>query len=134
MKFLLKYILFLFFIGCAGIAENPAALAGAGAVGSEVVRKVVESAPKFNPYLKIQEFEVCIASKNNAEQMECTLVLSHDKRTLSKERLNEDDTVFIKKESLLYLMSEIEVFCKHNHKLCKEKSEEYKEIKRVFIF
>ena len=129
MRLLLPFL----FIGCAGITKNPAAIAGAGAVGSEVVRKVIETAPKFNPYLKIQDFEVCVLLKDK-DQIQCTLVLSHKERVLPKSRIEESDTVFIKKESFLYLLSEIETFCKEKPDDCKEKYEDYKSIKRVFIF
>ena len=130
-----KVFLSLLFMGCASpLLQNPALTAGAGAVGAEVVKKVVDSAPKFNPYLKINEFEVCILNKTDNTKIDCTLVLSHEKRTLEKDRISEDDTVFIKKESLLYLMSELEVFCKHEPDSCKEAAKDYKSIKRVFIF
>ena len=130
----MRFLSFLLFLGCAGVSKNPAVVAGAGAVGSEVVRKVIDSAPRFNPYLKIKDFEVCIFSEDSDDEIECTLVLSHEKRTLPKERIEEKDTVFIKKESFLYLLSELEVYCKEKPDECKEKYETYKSIKRVFVF
>ena len=97
-------------------------------------RQVLEKAPKFNPYLQVKDFEVCIISSKDASQIECTLVISHEKRTLSRERIDESDTVYIKRESLLYLLSEIETFCEHQPDDCREAGEDYKSIKRIFIF
>ena len=136
MKFLLS-LLFISSIGCAQVAQlekNPGATALAGAAASKAVEKVIDSAPKFRPYLKLQDFEVCVISSKDENSIECTMVLSHEKRTLPKERLEENDSVFIKKESLLYLLSEIETYCKSKPVECREFAKSYKEIKRVFIF
>ena len=133
MKFLLLSLLF----GCAGLSSinkrQAVSSAVAGATASELVNKAVKTLPKFSAYLKIQDFEVCILGKNEGE-VDCTLVLSHHKRTLPKERLFEEDSIFIKKESFLLLLSEIKAFCEADPETCKKKFEDYKTIKRVFIF
>ena len=126
-----------FLMGCAQLTQlekNPGATALAGAAAGQVVKKVIDSAPKFNPYLQVKDFEVCILSKDDETMIECTLVLSHEKRKLPKERLEEGDTVFLKKESLLYLMSEIEEFCKAKPVECRDFAQSYKHIKRAFVF
>ena len=124
-------------LGCAGIdsLNKKQAVTGAvvGASASEIVNKAVKSLPRFSAYLKIQDFEVCILGKKEGT-IDCTLVLSHKKRTLPEDRLYEDDSIFIKKESFLMLLSEIKAFCDHNPDICKKKFEDYKSIKRVFIF
>ena len=129
-------VLAFFFISCAGLPtiQNPAVAVGAGAVGGEVVKKAVDSIPKFSPYFQIKDFEVCIQDPEDPTLIDCTLVLSHEKRKLSKDRLNEGDSIFIKQESFLYLLSEIQTYCKAVPEDCKKEAKKYKSIKRAFIF
>lgn len=109
----------VFILSCAGIdLQDPKTAAGVGITAKAVADKVIDSAPKFKPYLGLKDGEICFIGSND-DYVTCTLVLGKTTRQIPIERFDCGDCVFIQKDYIIHILSRIETFCKHNESECK---------------
>ena len=121
-------------IGC-GVGPNlsPASQGAiSGTITSKLVAEAIKKLPKFMPYVKVEDFEVC--EKKSLMHYECILIISGEKRYLGATAVEKDSTLVVLTESsFIRFIANLEVYCLRNETICKEVAESYDSIESIYI-
>lgn len=124
--------LFLTLSSCAAIPpQGPMAGGIAGGLSTLALSKTIESLPEFIPFLKVDDFEVCVLLET---KFECILIVSGNTREIGIHEVTVNrNHVIITEDSFIRLISILEVYCKQYKVECVAAGETYKTIEKIFI-
>ena len=140
MKTLLITLLISFVLGCDTIPNSPPVNSiGTGVLVKEAIDKTIDTLPKYQKKLKLPSFEACYL---NEKIVICKIIGCKQNCTKAYYDVNEflnnnkGKTYFVKKESLLKLLSFVDTYCTYNEKvsICDEEIKNYENINNIFIY
>ncbi len=130
----------MFLISCANqIPVDTTNTIAQGVALKEVLDQVEKTLPKYQKKLKLPSIEICYFL--NSETVYCKIVGCHDDPCSKEYDIHfvekyKEESFFIKKESVYFLLSFLNTFCNFDEKrnICTIEKKNYESIRKVLIY